>query len=114
MPFSLSGVSASAGQAHVDRGLLAGHVERGVVRHGALPVVARAAHPPASHPSLAVPPAGPRSAHVERTDAWMNRFRRLAILYEHRADIFHSFTTLGCALVCLNQIRRFSVKSVSQ
>jgi transposase len=51
---------------------------------------------------------------VERTDAWMNRFRRLAILYEHRADIFHSFTTLGCALVCLNQIRRFSVKSVSQ
>ena len=41
---------------------------------------------------------------VERTLAWLNRFRRLAIRYERRADIHEAFATLGCALICLNQI----------
>ena len=44
---------------------------------------------------------------VERTHAWMNRFRRLAVRYERHEDIHLAFATLGCALVCLNQIRRF-------
>ena len=44
---------------------------------------------------------------VERTHAWLNRLRRLAVRYERREDIHMAFTTLGCALVCLNQIRRF-------
>ncbi len=44
---------------------------------------------------------------VERTLAWLNRFRRLAIRYEWRADIHQAFVVLGCALICLNQIRRF-------
>ena len=44
---------------------------------------------------------------VERTFAWLNRFRRLAIRYERRADIHEALVTLGCALICLNQIRRF-------
>jgi len=44
---------------------------------------------------------------VERTLAWLARFRRLAVRYERRADIHLAFSTLGCALVCLNQIRRF-------
>ena len=44
---------------------------------------------------------------VERTLAWLARFRRLAVRYERRADIHPAFTTLGCALVCLNQVRRF-------
>ena len=43
---------------------------------------------------------------VERTLAWLNRFRRLAVRYERREDIHLAFATLGCALVCLNQIRR--------
>ena len=44
---------------------------------------------------------------VERTHAWLNRMRRLAVRHERRADIYQAFTTLGCALVCLRQIRRF-------
>ena len=44
---------------------------------------------------------------VERTMAWINRFRRLAVRYERRADIHHALLTLGCALVCLNQLSRF-------
>ncbi len=44
---------------------------------------------------------------VERTLAWLNRFRRLTVRYERRADIHLAFVTLGCALICLNQIKRF-------
>lgn len=44
---------------------------------------------------------------VERTLAWLARFRRLAIRYERRADIHLAFTKLACALVTLNQCRRF-------
>jgi transposase len=43
---------------------------------------------------------------VERTLAWLNRFRRLTIRYERREDIHLAFTTLGCALICFNQCRR--------
>ena len=43
---------------------------------------------------------------VERALARLNRFRRLAVRYERRADIHLAFAALGCALVCLNQIRR--------
>ena len=44
---------------------------------------------------------------VERTHAWMARLRRLAVRYERREDIHMAFVTLGCILVCMNQIRRF-------
>jgi len=33
---------------------------------------------------------------VERTLAWLNRFRRLTIRYERRADIHEAFLNLGC------------------
>jgi transposase len=39
---------------------------------------------------------------VERTLAWLNRFRRLTVRYERRADIHQAFLTLGCCLVCCN------------
>ena len=44
---------------------------------------------------------------VERTFAWMARFRRLAVRHDRRADIHLAFTTLAAAPICLNQIRRF-------
>jgi IS5 family transposase len=37
---------------------------------------------------------------VERTLAWLNRFRRLTVRYERRADIHQAFLSLGCALIC--------------
>jgi IS5 family transposase len=37
---------------------------------------------------------------VERTLSWLNRFRRLKVRYERRADIHQAFLTLGCALIC--------------
>ena len=44
---------------------------------------------------------------VERSFAWLARFRRLSIRYERRTDLHLAFTTLACAVICLRQIRRF-------
>ena len=37
---------------------------------------------------------------IERTLAWLNRFRRLKVRYERRVDIHEAFLRLGCALIC--------------
>jgi IS5 family transposase len=42
---------------------------------------------------------------VERTLAWLNRFRRLTVRYERRADIHQAFLSLGCALICWNYLQ---------
>jgi transposase len=42
---------------------------------------------------------------VERTLAWLNRYRRLTVRYERRADIHDAFLTLGCALICFNALQ---------
>jgi transposase len=39
---------------------------------------------------------------VERTLAWLARYRRLSVRYERRADIHEAFLHLGCSLICLN------------
>jgi transposase len=59
--------------------------------------------------------AKPRSPHgsglgvlrwvVERTLAWLHRFRRLALRYEHRADVHEAFLTLGCTMICWNYLK---------
>ena len=41
---------------------------------------------------------------VERTLAWLNRYRRLIIRYERREDIHQAFLDLGCALICLRAL----------
>jgi transposase len=43
---------------------------------------------------------------VERTLAWLNRYRRLAVRYERRADIHDAFLTLGCCLICFNALQK--------
>jgi transposase len=45
---------------------------------------------------------------VERTFAWMARYRRLLVRYERRADIYEAFLHLGCALICLRYARATS------
>jgi transposase len=41
---------------------------------------------------------------IERTLAWLARYRRLTIRYERRVDIHQAFLTLGCALICFNHL----------
>jgi transposase len=43
---------------------------------------------------------------VERTLAWLNRFRRLTVRYERRADLHRAFLSLGCALICWQALNR--------
>jgi IS5 family transposase len=44
---------------------------------------------------------------VERTLAWLARFRRLTIRYERRVDLHLAFTTLACVPICGAQLSRF-------
>jgi transposase len=41
---------------------------------------------------------------VERTLAWLSKYRRLTIRYERRDDIHEALLHLGCALICLNYL----------
>lgn len=44
---------------------------------------------------------------VERTLAWLARFRRLSVRYERRADLHLAFTVLACSLICWRQLQPF-------
>jgi IS5 family transposase len=41
---------------------------------------------------------------VERTLAWIAKYRRLTIRYERRDDIHEAFLLLGCSLICFNRL----------
>jgi transposase len=42
---------------------------------------------------------------VERSLAWLHRFRRLAVRYERLPSVHEAFLSLGCALICLYYLR---------
>jgi transposase len=42
---------------------------------------------------------------VERTLAWLARYRRLSVRYERREDIHEAFLHLGYSLICLNSLK---------
>jgi transposase len=44
---------------------------------------------------------------VERTLAWFEQFRRLAIRYERRADIHSTFVTLASVLIASCVVQRW-------
>jgi len=43
---------------------------------------------------------------IERTHAWLSRFRRLTIRYERLDDLHLAFLDLGCALICFNFLKQ--------
>jgi transposase len=44
---------------------------------------------------------------VERALGWFGRFRRLAVCYERRTDIFAAFHTLDAGLICWRFVQRW-------
>jgi transposase len=42
---------------------------------------------------------------VERTLAWLHRYRRLQVRYERRPSVHQAFLTLGCVLICWNFLK---------
>jgi transposase len=43
---------------------------------------------------------------VERTLAWLHRFRRLNVRYERLVTVHNPFLQLGCILICWNYLQR--------
>ncbi|MGH9903693.1 MAG: IS5 family transposase [Pyrinomonadaceae bacterium] len=72
---------------------------RGQLRaRGILPILARRNTPHGSG-------LGKTRWVVERTLAWLHRFRRLNIRYERRPMVHQAFLSLGCALICWNFLK---------
>jgi transposase len=42
---------------------------------------------------------------VERTLAWLHRYRRLSVRYERYPSVHQAFLALGCALICWNFLK---------
>jgi transposase len=40
---------------------------------------------------------------VERTNSWLQNFRRLVVRYEYRADLFQGFVHLACLFITLQK-----------
>lgn len=43
---------------------------------------------------------------VERTLAWLARYRRVTIRYERLVEMHHAFLSLACPLICWNYLQR--------
>ncbi len=44
---------------------------------------------------------------VDQTFSWLDKYRRLRVRYERRADIHLAFVLLGCALICWRYIQKW-------
>lgn len=44
---------------------------------------------------------------VERTFAWINRFRRLVVRYERHANLYKAFLTIAAAIIAFRARKRF-------
>ena len=68
------------------------------------PAASKALQAPAA--LMAAASAGVFRWVVERSLAWLHRFRRHALREERRADVHEAFLTLGCALITWRQLKR--------
>jgi hypothetical protein len=79
---------------HADKGYEYRHLRLALRKRRIIPRIARCGIEPKNR-------LGRYRWVVERTLSRLNRFRRLKIRYEHRADIHLAFLQLGCALISL-------------
>ncbi len=84
---------------HADKAYDARHCRQFLRRRHIIPRIARRGIDSSEH-------LGRHRWVVERTNAWLNQFRRLVVRYERRKDIHVAFTTLACALICWNRLQR--------
>ena len=58
---------------------------------------------------VGVEPKGRLGRHrwvIERTIAWLKRYRRLAVRHERRSDVHQAFLTLACCVACHGYLKR--------
>jgi transposase len=82
-----------------DRGYDSNRHRRELQRRGIVPQLAKRGRPHGTG-------LGRTRWVVERTLAWLHRFRRLALRYERRACVHEAFLTLACGLICWNYLKR--------
>jgi IS5 family transposase len=85
---------------HADKGYDVDRCRRAAQRRGIAPRIARRGVESSER-------LGRHRWVVERTLAWLARFRRLTVRYERRFDILLGFHLLAAALVCLGFVRRW-------
>ena len=85
---------------HADKGYDSGLCRKALRKRGITPRIARRGVESSER-------LGRHRWVVERTLSWINRFRRLKVRYERRADVHQAFLDLGCALICWNHVQRF-------
>jgi len=84
-----------------DRAYDSDRYRRQLEARGITPILARRLTPHGSH-------LGRTRWVVERTLAWLHRYRRLAVRYERLDFVHEAFLTLGCILICWNQLKAAS------
>lgn len=85
----------------LDKGFDFPFVDQEVRRRRITPHIRRRGEPP----MVGVVHGKPRRWVVERTGAWLNRFRCLLVRWERRAENFLGLLHLGCALIAYQQAR---------
>lgn len=80
------------GQVLGDKGYDAEWLRIGLAARNIMPVLAKRGH---------AEPLGQQPGRwlIERTIAWLKRFRRLAMRYDRSAELHLAFLTLGCILI---------------
>lgn len=81
-----------------DRGYDSTRHRAALVARGIAPVLARRYTPHGSG-------LGRTRWVVERTLAWLHRYRRLAVRYERLDYVHEAFLTLGCIVICWNHLK---------
>ena len=84
---------------HADKGYDFGHCRKALRKRGITDCIARRGIESSER-------LGRYRWVVERTLSWLNRYRRLKVRYERRADVHQGFLELGCALICWNYVQR--------
>jgi transposase len=89
------------GKLHADKGYDYPRCRRACRKRGVVPHIARRGVDSSER-------LGRHRWTVERTLAWLARFRRLTVRYERRADILLAFHHLAASLICLRFVVRWS------
>ena len=95
----MCGPATTATGQHADKGYDFAHCRRALRRRVIIPRIARRGIENSER-------LGRHRWVVERTLAWFARFRRLAVRYERRADIFTAFHHIATSLICWRFVQR--------
>jgi transposase len=79
---------------------------REIRRRGAIPCIPKRAKPGCKPRLKHSGPRGDRRRFVvERTISWINKFRRVAVRYDHSVEAYEAFVTLALIRIALRKFR---------